>query len=952
MAEQKSAYELALQMILASFQEPNPQLEELQQHARALADTVRVLNPDSPEIDFELLMRELESRFNVFQPSSGMLVDESDHVEWLRERSEEIEWNFWNRYLRYQREHISLPPVVLHRLDESTRNVLAQIEDPKRKGPWSRRGLVAGQVQSGKTSNYVGLMCKAVDAGYRVIVVLAGLDNNLRSQTQLRVDEGLLGFDTQRRLLAGDVTGFSQDALGAGLLPGQRGLDIASLTTSLDKGDFTRNAVNVGIRPSDLLPIVAVIKKNVSVMRNLREWLTSVCTRNADGLIENEAILVIDDEADNASINTKKPDENPAAVNREIRLLLGSFSKSAYVGYTATPFANIYIDQDVDHDELGRDLYPRSFIETLRPPSNYFGPSRLFGIDVETDEMPLHRRVDDYETWIPDKHRKDLQVGQLPLSLKRAMKAFVLARACRLHRGQTKKHNSMLVHVTRFNDVQRRVREQVEQELESLKARLKFGDGDEPNVMAEFRAIWEEDFVPTIEGLANESAPVIPWEEIQELLVPSVEPIVVRSINGDAKDVLDYFDNRNTGFNVIAIGGNKLSRGLTLEGLSVSYYLRTTRMYDTLLQMGRWFGYRPGYEDLCRLYTTEKLWKAYRAVTLASNEAYREFETMCELGLTPEDYGLKVRNSVEGMIVTSPNKLRNGVRLKIGFAGDLSQSTSIFADRRRAEKNIEAFNHLLSTLRDNELVGKAFRPVPSGQSHMVWNGVHGETIAEFFDRVLTPESAYRVNSRLLARFIRGQVRRDKLVDWTVAVASPRQSQSNEMPVPFKASDISISLTRRSMPVIRGSREPVHDAWERLVGEGLYTVKTVVSPGDEMIDLSAAEQEGLLSAEIAKWKLDGSKGSEPAHPTGRRIRDSRDGRKGLLLIYLLESPLHLYRDKLVKESSSDELSEGPLLGFAVSFPKIDDAPKEEYVVTQLFMKELRELSDDWDDDDDD
>ncbi len=941
MSDAGRSFHRLLNLVLGSLEVKNPTHDQLRRHVSAMQSAMREVDPEFEDVDTERLLRELEARLNVFQPASEMLTDDSDHIPWLPNKAEGIAWKFWNRYSRHLRENEGLPPVVLQRIDESTRKVLEHLEDPSRPGLWSRRGLVAGQVQSGKTGHFIGLMCKAIDAGYRVVVVLSGVDNNLRSQTQLRVDAGLLGFDTQRRKQQSASSGFSQDALGAGQLIGESPLPIASLTSSLENGDFKKAAAAIGVRP-DAVPLVAVVKKNVTVLRNLREWLVSVCAADENGKITDQTVFLIDDEADSASVNTRGPDTDPAAVNREIRWLLNSFSRSSYVGYSATPYANIYINPDADHDVFGEDLYPRSFIETYKAPSNYFGPSRLFGADSGGTELPLHRPVVDYSSWIPDKHKKDHAPAQLPDSLTEAIKSFVLSRAARLSRGQDRVHNSMLIHVTRFNALQKVVREQVERELELLKARIKFGDGDRRSIREDLQQLWEEDFVNTSLAMASFGYEPIRWQDIEPQLIRAVDPIAVRSINGDARDTLDYFDNRQRGFNVIAIGGNKLSRGLTLEGLTVSYYLRTTRMFDTLLQMGRWFGYRPGYEDLCRLYTTERLWKAYDDVAKATAEMYQDFDEMCDLGKSPSEYGLKVRNSVEQMIVTSPSKMRFGERLKIGFAGGLSPSTSIHADKELNSRNLESLKSLISDIQSSS--GSAVRVQDSEEAGFQWGKVAGERVAQFFDGVKTPDSAYRVNSTLLARFIRGRVEEDHLIDWTVFLASPRNSQNRTT-----IGKLSINHTTRSMPTKQGGKEPTSSAINRLSSQGLYTVKTVVSPSHEIVDFSSKERAELLRETLEDWEAGGKMGKPPVLPRGAIIRKTRPPTRGLLMLYLISSPLLVYHDQLARMSGSIELSSEPLVGFAVSFPRIDGAPAEDYVVTQQFMKELREVSEDLEED---
>src|SRR5262249_42666461 len=172
--------------------------------------------------------------------------------------------------------------------------------------------------------------------------------------------------------------------------------------------------------------------------------------------------------------------------------------------------------------------------------------------------------------------------------------------------------------------------------------------------------------------------------------------VTIKLINGSAKDALEYDAARQTGINVIAIGGDKLSRGLTLEGLSVSYYLRASRMYDTLMQMGRWFGYRPGYLDLCRLYTTAELRRWYGAVTAANEELLREFDYMAAIGATPKEFGLRVRNHPDGLLVTARTKLRNARKVYVTFAGTISETIIFRTDEESRKQNQSAAESLIS----------------------------------------------------------------------------------------------------------------------------------------------------------------------------------------------------------------------------------------------------------------
>ena len=620
---------------------------------------IQALKAQAPEseVDVDSLTRELEANLNVVVGQASTLTDEeSDHVPWFASRRASIEWGFTRRYQRFLEEQKGWALATLQRSNDLTDRILELMEDPGRPGSWDRRGMVVGEVQSGKTSNYIELVCKAADAGYKFIVILTGTTNSLRSQTQLRFDEGFLGWDTRLNLALDS----SNKRVGVGTLLGERLHRAIPSTNAEETGDFNlrvANQFNVRLGGD---PVIMVVKKNASVLRNLTRWAKTLNPLGPDDPIQDMPTLVIDDEADFASVNTRPvgtgDDEDPTVINGRIRELLNAFEKKVYVGYTATPFANIFIYPDQDAARYGRDLFPRNFLINLPVPSNHVGPTKVFGLPEDPDDdmgaitpLPLFRRVDDHEEHIPSVHRSHWTVDELPDSLARAIRAFILTCAARAARGQEGQHNSMLIHVTKFVNVQNQVAELVSFELRDLQNRIRYGDGGSSTpILEELRSMWLEDFEPTSNGVRGLypdltlGCEAVSWESVRSRLVESSQKIQVKVINGAAKDALDYWDHPE-GLSAIAIGGDKLSRGLTLEGLSVSYYLRGSRMYDTLLQMGRWFGYRPGYVDLCRLYTTGELRDFYTHITMATEELRQEFDLMADRGMTPSDFGLRVR---------------------------------------------------------------------------------------------------------------------------------------------------------------------------------------------------------------------------------------------------------------------------------------------------------------------
>jgi hypothetical protein len=878
-------------------------------------------------LDRDVLLKEIQSRVAVWQDDSVGLKDDRNHIEWLTEAQVERSWDFWDRYRRYLEDVRLMPPRVVRRLDQSTDRILGQIEDPRRQGAWRRTGLVVGQVQSGKTGNYIGLTCKAADAGYKLIVILAGIHNSLRSQTQLRVDEGLLGFDTQYQQRYDETTNTAR--IGVGVMPGVKRLKIASLTNSAELGDFRQQiARNLNLPIGDY-PVVLVIKKHKSILENVRKWIVEVeGVPVGDGrskVVRDIPLLVIDDEADHASVDTTKDDDtDPSTINRSIRNLLNSFDKAAYVGYTATPFANIYIKPKAEHDTFGLDLFPESFIESLPAPSNYLGPERVFGLHAtDPDEegtaaLPIFRPVHDHATWMPRRHRKEwVPAEELPASLCEALDAFILTCSARRVRGQSREHNSMLVHVTRFVSVQNRIRDQIDEYVGLLHDQLRDSIGGEAaDALARLRVLWERDFAVTSATFGAEEAPPMEWNDIEGELRSALRRIKVRAVNGTSRDALEYYEHRMTGLSVIAVGADKLSRGLTLEGLSVSYYLRPSTMYDTLLQMGRWFGYRPGYEDLCRLYTTSDLFTSYGEITAADNELRRDFEEMARLGQTPESFGLRVRASPAGLAVTASNKMRRGVKVRLSYSGELPETTVFSLHPEAVRRNFDSLERFVTALDEQ---GSA----DSEGTSLVWRGVApSEIIDAFLDGYISDRGSYRVRPALIAQYIRGCTAMGELSRWTVRLVGTPTGKVR------KIGPHMLGLVTRSRPEGQAAEPERH------------TIKRVLSPADESRDLSDERWARALEATSAARRLEadrkGKKFTEPTIPTGQPLRRFRPVQEPLLLIYPIEHPA---------PGNGRELP--PLVGFAISFPFSEHPTETEYVVNDVW----RQLEIDFFDDED-
>jgi hypothetical protein len=875
--------------------------DEIRAVVRASAPLVGLTSGHSfTDAEIEAAARDLEALFVVSQGPSIRLLGESQPPPWyLGERRRP--GAFFSRYLQKLGES-GWAPRALEVLEESTAEVLELIDDPYRAGPWDWRGLVVGNVQSGKTAHYAGVINRAADAGYRVIIVLAGMHNILRRQTQLRLDQDFLGFDT-----AGIAGGGGRTPVGVGLLPGEV-LLVDSLTTSQLNGDFSRSvAQNANFAPADR-PFVFVLKKNGAVLKNLNRWIARLPDQSRDA-----PLLVIDDEADQASPDTGDQgvladgsfdeDYDPKRINGEIRKLLGAFTRSSYVGYTATPFANIMIHDERAAEDYGADLFPSAFIVSLSAPDDYFGPLAVFGRDDDEAAvgLPLIRELDQTaENWIPDPHDKTLRPAyqgetRVPPSLAEAIRSFVICCAARAARGQANAHKTMLVHVSRFQDVHDPVHAQVETELRAIRNAIA---ADDPVELATLERLWREDFIPTTEAMTEtvfgRSVRRVGWEEVRLQLASEADRIQVAVSNGRSRTGIDYDAAEAAGqsLSVIVIGGDKLSRGLTLEGLTTSYFLRVSRQYDSLLQMGRWFGYRRGYADLCRLYTTADMETWFRHLATVNEDLRAQLAHMRITLGTPKQYGLSVAaHSI--MNVTAPNKRRHAILRPVSYAGEGKIQTVQFREPDTVAANAAVIDAMLEELG----TGITDPPRPGGRpaaAGELWRNVSGHRVAALLDALAFPPESSDVDGRRMAGYITGQLARGELTDWTVFVPAGTGAMVQVAGQDFR------SVRRSARPGTRSTR---------------FITRSILSPLDEAIDLT---EDQFRRAQDETDRVLAEEGEPPAdRPAGPWIRTVRgdDPRRGLLILYPIDP-------------AGAGLEPGiPLWGVVVSFPTSPTAAAE-------------------------
>ena len=858
-----------------------------------IAETRRAC-PGVTDAEAEDLALEFEAIHGV-RMTDGASLQDPEFEPWLDAARSGIDFYYWKRYRRLMAEK-GLSGQVLGGLSNVTDRILGLLENPEKPRRWDRRGMVMGHVQSGKTANYIGVVTKAADAGYRVIIIIAGLQNRLRNQTQRRVDEGFVGFSStaglRRQLLR-------QTILGVGRYD-SRYRPSAFTTAHRDFHKGIAESLNVPLQ-NLRQPAVFVIKKNPSTLRNLIDWLKAHNAQLGADTI-TEPMLLIDDEADNASINIKHRVDEVSRINGQIRELLNLFDRSNYVGYTATPFANIFIDPDSEDQMVGHDLFPRDFIVSLDPPTNYFGAARVFR--DSTDKVL--RDVDDHDDLLPTSHQIDHIVTGLPESLEEAVRVFVLARAIRLARGQDRSHNSMLVNVSRFVAVQQQVRNEIQDLVDRISSSVRINGArpveealDDPE-LDELHHVYREHY----DAVCGQS-----WSEVQQHLHEGVSAIGVVEINSRAAGSLEYSEHEASGLNVIAVGGLSLSRGLTLEGLTVSYFLRRSMMYDTLFQMGRWFGYRDGYDDLCRVWMPEEAQGWYDHVAESIDELRDELTRMQSANATPRDFGLKVRSHPDTLVVTARNKMGSGKphTVLIGLANRFVETAILYRDDVTLAANLRAAVRLADEMR---AAGRAPEHGESLSGGRLVPDVGVELVDAFLGAFRNHPGSPATESDPVRRYI--DLRSDdELSKWDVLFAGVRRQ-----------TDRSLVDHRLGFPLV----------CQRRAAGKRSDRSTLMVTNKQRVSTRGITKVGLTEtqAQDAEHEYDASRTSSSDGTTNYpdwiygKVRS-----KPLLVIHLLA----------IGKEGEDLSQNTPVAAWSVSFPgtKLDET-KVEYVVNTTWYQE--------------
>ncbi|WP_411091557.1 Z1 domain-containing protein [Streptomyces sp. 049-1] len=736
-------------------------------------------------------------------------------------------------------------PAVRDLNDSSTR-VVSLLNHPKEKA-FSTRGLVVGYVQSGKTTNFTSVMAKAADRGYKLFIVLAGIHNGLRRQTQARLVQQLV----------------------------EPNPSMWSQLTGLEK-DFTpqENPASY-FGKSNKTHVLCVVKKNATVLRKLARWLNK-----ASDYLKDCPALIIDDEADQATVATK-------SINPLILSIMSSLPRSAYVGYTASPFANLLIDPSAE------DLYPSDFVVNLPKPAGHFGTEVLFGryaLDGEDegdvdDGYDMIRSVPEEDVpCVRPESKADVE-GFEPVitdTLRKAIEYYWLVTAARRIRGTGNPHSTMLIHTS----VNTSVHNSFERPLKRLRDRMAESLYDKV-VLTRLQTLWDEETARVRAEDFGESR--VPFDSLLAELPRVLRNCRVIMDNSSSEDRLDY---ENGPVVAIAVGGNTLSRGLTLEGLSVSYFVRAVSAYDTLLQMGRWFGFRNGYADLPRIWMTDELADWFRHLATVETEMRRDIDIYMTEAETPLTFAVRLRTH-PALRVTAAAKMRSAVTAASSYGGRRVQTHYFHTDAEWLRGNIAAAQELVTACASNAVRVER----RSTESRYLFRDVPYDVVTDFLASYKFHEKSPENDPDLITAYIRKRVSAaGSLRRWNVAIVG---SPSGE---PFSfAPNVTVGRTVRA----RLTATP---------GSSSADIKTLMSRRDAAID---------LSGDVARMKEDEI----------MKARQSQLPDTGLLVLYAIDKTSE---PKPPKKTRTALNAEEHVIGVGLVFPEPPhgDSTVEKYISADL------------------
>lgn len=859
--------------------------------------------------DKEALVAYLENYIFVKHDHDGYAIvsDEPFDNTWYTKNKPKNEY-FWNLFSLYHAQKGDLDRASLDKLGDLTLpNLMNCLGNPNEKQTKQRKryGLVLGDVQSGKTSTYSGLICKAADAGVKVIILLAGITETLRQQTQERIEEDIVGLTIRTDSFQATKT----SNVGVGTLPGWEN---KVTTFTLYEDDFNmaraKSMSSIGTQQSIVL---FVVKKNVPVLTHLLEWLTGPNQHlNAESKLPY-SLLLIDDEADNASINTKDSTIDPTATNRKIREICEVFMNSNYVGFTATPYANIFINPDTDEDMVAADLFPKDFIYVLPTPDPYIGAQRIFGepskehpnygncsymldncyiTDINepsTADVRAMSERQQIEGPIYYKHKK-IWRGPLPNSLVESIRCYYLANAIRdLDPEQFAAPRTMLVNISRFVSVHSYLKGEIDQLVTNdyKEIRVNFSTDQSRNT--------QNNLYNELHRLFNlhYSNCGYTWEQVgaKENLLRGEKPkvIVVNGSKESREDTPNY--KKHPSLRLIAVGGLALSRGLTLKGLSTSYFYRNTCTYDVLMQMGRWFGYRPHYEKVCRIWITNTSANWYREIAEATEELKSELAHMNSLELTPREFGLRIRRDDTALEITARNKMRTAGKCEVrtSYWGDVFETPYFSTIPQDNTINIDATKMWLHSIVNEGAKVEKVR----GRASFILHDVPVFNIAEFLGKIRTSDKNLKFDRTNITNFI--GFNKEELALWDVIVVGGTGSEVTGF---FPDPNIVINASKRIFS-IRGD------------GEGFSFTQQGVVSGNNDGSIGLADPKRVKEEYMEK---------EHTTKVNRCTWFKHVDRKPALFIYPVIASNYAAAEPVLADYLR-KVGENPVMGFSIGFP---------------------------------
>lgn len=960
------------------------------------------LNEDKFNKLYEIAIKESRHQNQAgMTPSISLTSQDAKNNLWLtKKRIEELGWEndeintYRERYMAYLKK-IGRSTDYIDETKRSSLEIIKKFGNPQSEEAYFVRGLVVGSVQSGKTSNFNAVINSAIDVGYDLIIVLSGIMEDLRIQTQIRIEKEVEG-----KYINGAFIGVG-DPHSFGTLGVHRDVNQVIIPTSVNT-DFKKNMkeADFNLNHTNIL----VCKKNTGVLKNLILWLDNYLNENKDKI--GIPFLIIDDEADNASLNNLGPKgiEYASTINGHIRALLALFNKKTYLGYTATPFSNVLQDrnekplakwkitdagQTKEFDQEA-SLFPHDFIELLFPPPNYIGAKHFFETrlnEVKKIDPLVPSAIDDYLTSFPPRVFKDSErptfmtgkdtraakkddnfppEGLLPESLKDAIKCFIISTAIRTSREKEmyqskmfQPHNTMLIHISRFTTWQTKTKNNVQSYVDELTSSLNNDSlSDKNGIYVNFENIWNKHYAYIMENIWTylpedyEDNFLTPrtFKDIHPLLINAISDIEVKAINSETKDSLTYPENNAKKY--IAIGGNRLSRGFTLEGLTINYFIRNTNYSDTLLQMGRWFGYRPGYIDCCKVFATQDGLDKFDQTTTTIEDLEQKFIEMNRNPVnTPDNFALRVLNHPGVLKLTRSSILKNTREVNWSYSDHLIQTTKFNIDNKKIKRAWRALVSHIAKIKDKFEIKYDDKNKPDYLEYRTDN------INQLFDFFKLPNAFFDPLDKEgtnhfaeLEEYIKLCEKEKKLTKWSIVIKVSGNGAE------IKASDSGLPLNVNK--AVRSGLKPKTRWADELLQNHIFAAgggsSNILGGGKDMqIRLEKEEiisavkefKEQLFTDLKKKYKdlshTDIQKKVDKIGIPEKAFRRKMTDEEGVLIIYLMDlEAIFKYDGKevpelnVLKETVDTNI---PLIGYAIGIPEVDSKIGGNYLESKFHVE---------------